>query len=215
MKHKKDYIILLDMDGILSDYFRSAIQVNFKHNLFPNNDTLYPELLYKKWNTLFKGQWDMAKALEIDDDLWWKKTNYLDFWENMPKTKECDEVVHIIKDYVTNDNLFICSSHGNCEISSHGKCLWLKKYFKDIYKNQVLTQHKHLLANERHILIDDNELNIIKFRDDGGIGILFPRPWNSLWDEIEKQNPEYNPDIEKKLLLTYLDNELKKVFDND
>lgn len=205
--------ILLDMDGILSDYFRSSIKVNFRNKKYDLD--LYIDNLYKEWNTIYKNQWDMAKALDIDDDEWWKKTNFPSFWEHMPKTKECDEVINLVKKYVDKDNLFICSSHGNCPISAHGKCIWLKKYFPDFYKNQVLTQHKELLANPNHILIDDNESNIKKFKNKGGKTILFPRPWNSKWNKIEKKNPNYDPTVEKNLLLMYLDLELQKVFRNE
>ena len=47
------------------------------------------------------------------------------------------------------------------------------------FRRYALTPQKHLLAGPNRILIDDNDRNIEAFRAAGGIGILFPQPWNA------------------------------------
>jgi hypothetical protein len=41
---------------------------------------------------------------------------------------------------------------------------------------------KHLMANPKHLLIDDNARNCQKFSDAGGLAILFPQRWNECYD---------------------------------
>ena len=80
----------------------------------------------------------------------------------------------------------ILSSPSHIPAGASGKVKWMKKFFNGNFRDYVLTSRKELLAKKGDILIDDMESNIAKFSQNGGDGILFPRPWNYNADKSDR-----------------------------
>jgi 5'(3')-deoxyribonucleotidase len=65
-------------------------------------------------------------------------------------------------------------------MSLAGKLTWLQRFTGERnFRDYIFTTHKHLLACECAILVDDRESNILEFEGAGGGVVLFPQPWNS------------------------------------
>ncbi len=84
---------------------------------------------------------------------------------------------------VGSENVFILTKPIEDPSCVAGKVEWIQRFLPNDMKDQYfIGAHKYLCAKEGTLLIDDNEDNINLFRNSGGSGILFPRPWNSARD---------------------------------
>jgi 5'(3')-deoxyribonucleotidase len=64
-----------------------------------------------------------------------------------------------------------------------GKMMWLKREWPDVVKEKRViicagSEVKASVAGPGKILIDDKNENIDEWEAAGGMGILYPRPWN-------------------------------------
>jgi 5'(3')-deoxyribonucleotidase len=76
------------------------------------------------------------------------------------------------------DEVIILSSPSHIPAGSSGKVKWMKNFFGGNFRQYILTSRKDLLAKPGDVLIDDINKNVDAFNQNGGNGILFPRPWN-------------------------------------
>ena len=76
------------------------------------------------------------------------------------------------------DEVVILSSPSHIPAAAAGKVKWMKSFFGGNFRQYILTKRKDLLAKPGDVLIDDTNKNVDKFNQNGGNGILFPRPWN-------------------------------------
>ena len=76
------------------------------------------------------------------------------------------------------DEVVILTSPSHIPTGASGKTQWMKKFFGGNFRQYIMTSRKDLLAKPGDILIDDMDKNIEAFTQAGGIGVLFPRPWN-------------------------------------
>lgn len=70
-------------------------------------------------------------------------------------------------------------------VNTTGRRCWLvdNDYCEYSDTDNVFDPEKWKYAKPGYLLIDDNEENIKKWEEAGGIGVLFPAPWNSRTDE--------------------------------
>lgn len=148
--------VFIDMDGVLAD-FVGGLCTKFEYkDAWPN------------------GEYDVCKV--IGQNVW----PHLDhnFWVNLPKTDEADEIIKIACQY----DYYICTAPTLDPYSAAGKLIWLGRFYPIIAKARrfVITPHKHLLA-KGNILIDDSDEQIRRWREAGGNGVIIPRPWNAAY----------------------------------
>lgn len=141
-----DYKIYLDLDGVLVN-FQKGIQEH-------TND---PDIT-------FGGVQEAFKTMH---------GNY-DFWANLEPLKGWDDIWKTVKRY----ECFVLSSCSNLgEKCKCGKIDWVKRHLNGMKEdNIIIVQDMHekaFYANEKSILIDDMEKNIIQWVEAGGIGILY------------------------------------------
>ena len=157
-----DLKVYIDLDGVLVD-FVSGIRKYFGIN--------------KKWPA---GQWEVAKALGIDPE----RLDYLmckeEFWAGLKPTVEFDRLVALLARSFGYQRLAICTTPHKNHVA--GKYEWIRKYAAWAENNVIFARDKSFYAEPKSILIDDKTSTILEFRSRGGIGILFPRPWNVLAD---------------------------------
>ena len=107
------------------------------------------------------------------------------------------------------DEVVILTSPSHIPSAAAGKTTWIKKFFGGNFRNYIMTSRKELLAKPGDILIDDHDKNIEKFTQAGGIGILFPFPWNKefkdsndgvakVLEKIAQVYPRYTPPSTKE-----------------
>lgn len=156
--------VFVDMDGIVADFVKAACEL---HNL--------PE----------PTQWDMFGDMKYSE---YTKGMDVDWWVNMPKTPECDDLMDLLLRRFSNNQIFFFSSPMNYE-SLEGKKRWVEKHFPAFKRNLILGAKKYVAA-KGNILIDDKTQNCSEFIEHGGRAWLFARPWNAFgqhrYDEIER-----------------------------
>lgn len=172
--------LLLDMDGVVAD-FRGA------------TDKKFPEtsLSQSKYRSLRGDEaWDILGLFDGTAQEFWGSLDK-DFWANLPKTREADEIFKLCSYYVGRENISFLTSPCLTDGCSDGKREWAYKHFPGV--PIILTMSacdksgfpsyppKSWLAHPGAILIDDHTKNVMKWNKLGGIGFLVPRPWNRHW----------------------------------
>jgi len=159
--------VYLDLDGVLCDFESESLEfcgvLKASVPQIPGN-----------WNTVTP----MCQVIGVSEREFWENLT-VEFWSQMRKTDECDMILHALEAQF-QDNICILSSPAN-EKSAHGKILWIKEHLPKYWKSGrfCLNRDKSFLAAPDKILIDDSDKNVQKFRAAGGLGVLYPRYWNS------------------------------------
>lgn len=169
-------IILLDMDGVIADFFQHTMDI-YRLSL---NDYKAP----KPWSYDI-GAW-IEEMLELTSrnnawlpNSWFElaiatQAREKNFWLEMPKYPWTDELISLLAGY---GEIYITTKpmhHPECLAQ---KKMWLDRHFPEL--KFIMTGHKHLLAQNHHILIDDHQETVENFIKHGGQAVLFPQPWNS------------------------------------
>lgn len=155
--------VLLDLDGVLVDFVRGMCESHGRENPFDSGHTDY--YLEKAWG--------------MPESEFWAPSDCSEWWAELPKTEEADDIVDLVERYFGMENVCILTSPTLSPLSLAGKVEWIKKHYPEYSRKFLIGPQKHFCANPYNVLIDDHEINIQKFRDHHGIGILVPRPWNS------------------------------------
>lgn len=157
--------ICLDIDGCLANFNDAAQQVHGVEAFEPTH-------------------WDWYKDLGLSEEAFWKPIHdlgprfYGEFVQPYPWYRE---IIHLVSD--ADDFVFVtaCSDSPHCY---SGKFNWVRN--QGLTQEVIICKSKHLLANEEHLLIDDNDDNIVKFRGANlffeSPAFLFPQPWNYMKD---------------------------------
>ena len=162
--------LLLDMDGILVDLQYGLLSYHKRLDIYNN----YPIGIY-----------DLCKVLNITQNELFV-CDSIDFWANLPKTPDFDEIINICTFYFTLDQIFIVTKPTNSTYSINGKIAWMEKYLPYLRKNLVFTSHKYLLVGHKdNLLVDDYDKNVESFIQNGGEAFLYPRPWNRKYKSIQ------------------------------
>lgn len=172
--------ILLDMDGVLADFFSPAME------LFGCNLNVYLDTFSERPLEYNVGLWVQRSNLKYahlgnpwETNSWFEQEVAIaarrsSFWYLLPLYPWADELVHLCAMY---GDVYVCTKpmkHGEC---FHQKYLWMKRHFPQLAERLIITNHKQLLASPGVTLIDDFEDTIDKFSKVGN-GILFPQHWN-------------------------------------
>jgi hypothetical protein len=153
--------IFVDMDGVLCDFISAAFEVHGKKY----DAETYPKL-----------EWSIASVLGITEDEFWRVIDDCKhrFWPSLNRYPWASELLFEARSVASVSLLSTPSKSG---FSHSGKRVWVDEHAPDV--ELILCKSKHFLAAPGRVLIDDNDGNIKKWRDNGGLGILFPQPWNA------------------------------------
>lgn len=155
--------IFLDMDGVISDFIGGACR------LFEREDVL------ESWPL---GERDAPQAFGLSASQFWGKIDGAgaDYWANLEPYSWCRELLDVIRETASFTILSAPSLGVECPT---GKLRWLRTYLGSGFRDHLFGYQKHFCAKPGHVLIDDSEGNVRRFREHGGAAILFPQPWNS------------------------------------
>ena len=159
-----DWLVLVDMDGLLVDFPGEIIR------------RLCPEKSYAD----FRGDYDIGRALGLPTDLY--SMVGPDFWESCPWMADGRAIWEAILETAGPERVVLCSSPTHESSSPMGKLRWIEHHLGEQWlRRYIFTPCKWACASARTILIDDCEEQVDAFDAAGGQSILVPRPWNSLW----------------------------------
>lgn len=166
---------LIDLDGVLCDLHNPWIALN---------GSKWPE----HWPP---GEYNMEKVFGWTN--MWKKVDEK-FWAELPLTPWAHELMDIVESNFRQKDICLVTVGPIHEDYSHigasGKIQWIKKHFPQYFNQFLIGPARQFCADSTTILIDDYDGNIDKFRANGGVGILFPRIWNSNY-QYENRRIEY------------------------
>lgn len=159
--------ILLDMDGVLSDFLSLALEkLNEEYKVRITVDT------YANY-----GKFDMAHYYGCSEKRFWEILERNDdFWCNLkpfPWAKELYEWL------CTKGDVTICTSPSHHLKCAGQKMEWIKQHIGVENSHMMVGSRKHLMARPTNVLIDDLASNTMKFREAGGQAILVPSNWNT------------------------------------
>ncbi len=156
--------ILLDMDGVISDFMGSILALHGQEHLEEN------------WPL---GEADYAGVTGMTKDEFWKPVDALGgrFWSEFPCYPWLDELLTLLKQTAP---FTISTSPSRSAACASAKVEWLRQHFKEpLFMDFMIGTQKYLMAKPDVVLIDDQHKNVDLFRKHGGQAILFPQPWNS------------------------------------
>ncbi len=161
--------ILVDMDEVLADFAGSAAAVH---------GWTYDHLL----DTKPKGQWDMIEPMGLTPDEFWEPIHKLGekFWVDLKMHPWVTDLIHLVMS--VTDDWYVVSCPSQSLAAYTGKIKWLRGIFGQDFNRFIITSHKHLLAQENVVLVDDREATVKKFIVAGGKGVVFPSPHNHLYE---------------------------------
>jgi len=162
--------IYLDMDGVITDLVPAALEW---YGCDDYTDDMWPD---EVGYDIVKAYHILSNRNYITADYFWRGLTQ-DFWATIPKTPFCDELIDfLLSNY---SKVYVCTSCTFDPESASGKLEWIQKFLPEcLNRNYIITPHKHLLARSDSVLIDDCDNHIEDFENNGGYGILVPRPWN-------------------------------------
>ena len=150
------------MDGVLADFVSAALKV---HN-FPAD----------RYNPA--GDYHMEKQLGISEKTFWNRIDLAgeEFWSNMGAFSYTKDLINLVDNL---DKWMILSAPSRNPQCLSGKMKWLQKQFGSKFNKYIFcpAKFKHLLADEKSILIDDSDRNCAQW--DSHLAILFPQRWNA------------------------------------
>ncbi len=161
-------IVYLDMDGVLADFFGGV------------------EFLYgvEHWKELTNDKTKDLKKQVID------RITGTDFFAVLPKFPTADALIDMVKKF-TGGKFSINTSplRGDHENSAKYKKVWIANNIEKP-NDIVVTGRKETYAKDKgtgtpNILIDDRPVNIQRWQDAGGYGILYQANRDSL-DKVKK-----------------------------
>lgn len=157
--------IFLDLDGVVADLRTGMAEAWPSAPTFAGyktpNDPLDP--VFETW---------------FHEDIRWQEgpVTTVEFWSGLPAYPDAEALLQLQRD------LCICSSPGRLEFvagAAAGKHAWCAR--RGLTPHQVIladSRRKHLLAAPNRVLIDDTPQIVDRWNKAGGIGILYPQPWN-------------------------------------
>lgn len=155
--------ILLDLDGILADYYGAICSLFNYRGPLPLGEDYLPDIL------------------RVDEALYHEYVHGADqFWLNLALTSDANQILSIVESF--DKDYFICTKptnhpHGNNCASE--KITWIRNHLG--HDRYILTTDKSQVITPDRVLIDDHEGNTKHF---GRNGFLYPRRWNRRNSEV-------------------------------
>lgn len=167
--------ILLDMDGVVCDWIGAACVAFGKD----------PEEVIKVQPS---GTFGIEIGLGVSRDELWERLDGIGevFWAEHIKAYPWASQLYAACCQLAPT--YFLTSPSTHVVSCAGKIKWLRNFTQnDIFREYVLTTHKHLLAKPGNVLIDDDNEKVETFKAAGGRAILFPQQWNARFEDYHKR----------------------------
>jgi len=170
---KENPVVYIDMDGVLADFFGGI------------------EKLYGvgHWKELSKDN-----KLDLKQEVINRITG-TDFFATLPEFPDADQLIAMVKKF-TGGSFSILTSplRGDHEVSTKYKKIWINQHIENPAQT-IVTGRKESYAKDKasgtpNILIDDRPVNIERWQNAGGYGILYQANRDSL-DIIQTALKQY------------------------
>lgn len=103
-------------------------------------------------------------------------------WVTVPESPFCRWLIDTCESLVGRENICIATSPTKDPECLAGKLEWIHDHLPPwLHREFAITPRKWRFARPDSLLIDDYDENIRLWRENGGVAIQVPRPWNALW----------------------------------
>ena len=167
--------ILLDMDGVLADYY-AGICREFGHVPWP----------YRcrpgDWN-FFSG----APLCLTNNDV--APHMGREFYAALDPLPDAFELVAGCAEMVGERNVYLLTSPWDTDGCHAGKVDWVRKHLPGYLRRLMIGSPKELCSSPGAVLVDDSDVNCAKFAGvrNPGRAVLLPRPWNNRYAESSSE----------------------------
>jgi hypothetical protein len=159
--------IFLDLDGVVRDWVRAVAERFHVPELHTHPDMII--------------SWDFVESYVcgkngLTPKQFWEMQDET-FWLTMHKTKEANQII----DLLLSTGIPVCLLTSPTLNNAGWSQKWMRENMPSFFyqKHYLIGPAKHFAATPDSLLVDDAEKNINMWVAWGGIGLLFPRPWNS------------------------------------
>ncbi len=156
--------ILLDCDGVLSDFITPALRVV---ELLTGKQYAHDDVT----------DWDLDVLVpEGQRETFWEACSAPGFARNMQPYPGAVAAVEALR---TRHNVFVVTAYMHSSKTwVHDRDAWLHHYFGFMQRDIVHTKAKHLIAGD--VFVDDKPSNVREWQMEhtDGIGLIFDRPHN-------------------------------------
>jgi hypothetical protein len=146
---------LLDLDGVLVD-FTGAVEKKYSVKII---------------------EWNFDDHLPVSKSEFWAGCDEL-FWAGLDWTVDGKEILAAIEEAFGAENVCLLTSPCLTRGCLEGKKAWIEKHLPAYGRRYLMGPAKEFCAGQSRVLIDDRFENVRSFVDQGGKGVLVPRPWN-------------------------------------
>ena len=165
-----EWIVLLDSDGVLSDFVSAAIKAH-------GHDATHESVT----------SWNFYEGWGLNDEQFWSKCKGKEFWQSIEPYPWATEFYSRLAKMF---DVYICTAPAEDDECFAGKLDWYKRVLGVGMNRVVFARNKWLLANPLRLLIDDSPKNVSEFQNNSGMSIGFKQPWNrftSSWEDVLEQ----------------------------
>lgn len=155
----------LDMDGVIADFVGAIHKAHGREYCYADPSV--------------RGQFEINPIWGISASEFWSKDSF-EFWADIEPTTEASEIVSVLEEAFTTENVCLLTSPSLGVGSISGKRSWVAQHFPQFSNRMIFTSAKQFLAGPERLLVDDRDQNVADFRRHGGRAILVPRHWNSM-----------------------------------
>jgi 5'(3')-deoxyribonucleotidase len=166
--------ILLDMDEVLCDFVGGALAAHgWTRERFRREHKA--------------GHWEITAALGVTEDVFWATIDARGeaFWRDLRALPWLGDLV-AVADRFCPDRWHVVTAPSRNPVCAAGKVAWLRTIFNERFDRYVITRHKYLLAGPGVVLVDDREETLEKFKEAGGVGVVFPTLHNSMYRHADR-----------------------------
>lgn len=153
--------ILLDMDGVLTDWRGAALKVAGRSRKEAEVREAELSGSIPAFEALVGGREKMHNLIDAAG---------IDFWLNIEKLPSADLLVNMLQQLP--HQLLVCTSPGSWPIAAAGKITYLQRHWPTL--DFCICKSKHKLASPHKFLIDDFKPWIDNFSGLGGHTFLWP-----------------------------------------
>jgi 5'(3')-deoxyribonucleotidase len=151
---KSKFICLVDMDGIVADFERHAIQ---EYNLIS-------KIKLDEFNVdKYVGDKVIIDP-SIDQQAYRLPFSWQGFFWSIPLIQNAQEGIRLLSEYF--EIYFVTAEYRDNPFCVSEKQKWLEKYFSEWADNTIFTKHKHMVYGD--LLIDDSPANLKSWSDGWG-----------------------------------------------
>ena len=157
--------IFLDLDGVVRDWCGG---INKKWGVKVNQEAI------QRWDYLTEY---VMKEKGISEKFFWDDQDE-DFWTGLEFYPEAKQIITMLEQ--TDRPVYILNSPTLTNAGYSQK--WIRNKMPAFFneKRYLIGPCKYAVASPDALLIDDAEKNIDPWIEHGGVGFLYPRPWNRM-----------------------------------